>query len=233
MANIKGQVAQVTPVIGGEGDLKEIKTTKLGALFTADWKQQLVLAGLAWQVDVGTVTASADIAPVTGGGNGTTIDFDQPELVIGVDAGYYLIPMEGRCSIQADNDADVSEANIILIGDRSAAPVTTNASGTLATPVNMLDGGAAFPGRAWTGSTGNITTPVASQILDFVTAQASTLDTTGFVANPVIKMDYVPSVPTILAGPCQVVMCWGGTKAALGIGSVVVACVPSSYFPVS
>lgn len=233
MANIKLKVAQVTPVVVGEGDMTEVKGTTLGALFTADWKQQLVLAGLAWQVDVGTVTASADIAPVTGGGNGTVIDFDQPELVVGVDAGYYLIPLEGRCSIQADNDADLSEGNIILVGDRTQAPVTTNASGTLATPVNMLDGAAAFPGRAWTGSTGNITTPVASQILDFVTAQASTMDSTGMVSNPVIKMDYVPSVPTILAGPCQVVMCYGGTKAAVGIGSVVVACVPSSYFRVS
>ncbi len=233
MANIKAKVAQVTPAVVGEGDFTEVKSTKLGALFTADWKQQLVLAGLAWQVDVGTVTASGDIAPVTGGGNGTTIDFDQPELAIGVDAGYYLIPLEARCAIQVDNDADVSEGNIILIADRSAAPPTSNASATTAAPVNMLDGAASFPGRAFTGSTGNITTPVASQILDFVTAQASTMDSTGMVSSPVVKMDYVPSTPTILAGPCQVVMCFGGTKAAVGIGSVVVACVPASYFPVS
>lgn len=233
ITDIKAKVAQVTPVVTGEADLDYVKMTKLGAMFTAGWRTQLLLAGKVWSVEVGDVAADGDVDLLTGGGNGTTIDMDQPELVIGVDAGYYLIPLEARCSIQADNDADLSEANIVLFADRAAAPVTTNASGTLFTPINMLDGAGAFPGRAWVGSTGDITTPVTSQILDYVTQQTSSIDTTTVVAHPIIKMEYLPDSPPILAGPCQVVLCWGATKAALGIGIVVVAAVPTSYFPVS
>jgi hypothetical protein len=99
----------------------------------------------------------------------------------------------------------------------------------------MLDGGATFPGRCWTGSTGDITAPVTSQILDFVTMQVSSIDTTSTICPPILKMSYVPEVPTILAGPCQLVLCFGGSDAAgvAGIGIVTVAVVPSSYFPVS
>ena len=235
ITDIKAQVAQVTPVVVGEGDMGYAKMTKLGAMFSADWRTQLLLAGLVYQARVGTITAGADPVGVVGGGNGTTIDSDQPELVIGVDAGYYLIPIDARVAVQSDCDADAELTEIVLFADRTNAPVTATeaASGTVTTPVNMLDGGAAFPGRCYTGCTADITDPVTSQILDYVTFLLQSVNTTGMVPAPIIRMDYKPDVPTILAGPCQLILCWGGTAASKGIGIVTVAAVPSSYFPVS
>lgn len=233
ITDIKAAAAQVTPVVTGEGDMGYPKMTKLGALFTSDWKQQLLLAGKIFQARVGTVTAGGAPAGVTGGGNSTTINSDQPELVIGVDSGYYMIPLDVKCQIRGDCDADTEILEIVLFADRTQAPVTTNASGTVHAPVNMLDGAGDFPGRCWIQSTGDITDPVTSQILDYVAFQLSSVDTTGVVPHPIVRMDYEPEVPTILAGPCQVVLCWGGSAAATGIGIVSVAVVPASYFPVS
>ena len=233
ISDIRAKATQVTPIVTGEGDLDFIKMTKLGALFTADWRMQLVMAGLVWQLDVGSISTGADVLPALGGGSGTVVNHDRPELCIGVGAGYFMIPLEVRCAVHGDTDADTEEINIVLTTDRDRSVPTTNASGDVGTPVNMLDGGAAFPGQAWVTTTGDIQAPSRSQILDYVSFQVASIDTTGVVATPVLKMEYLPEVPTILAGPAQLVLCWGGTDAVDGLASVIVAAVPSSYFPVS
>jgi hypothetical protein len=228
ITDIKAEARQTTPVVSGEGDQADVKMTRLGALYTADWKLQLIAAGLAYSLPVGTVAAGGDFTAVVGGGNGTTIDSDQPELVIGVDAGYYLIPMECSAACYADPVTDNGITQIALFADRSQAPVTANASGTAATPVNLLDGSTAFPGRAWTASTGDITDPVCSEMLDYACNEVGC--TTGGSTNLEVKLNYKPDAPSILAGPCQVVLCWGGTAAASGGGIIKVAAVPASYF---
>ena len=235
ISDIRAKATQVTPIVTGEGDLDYIKMSKLGALFTADWRMQLVMAGLVWQLDVGSVSTGADILPVMGGGSGTVVNHDQPELCIGVGTGYFLIPLEVRCVVHGVTNADTEEINIVLTTDRARSVPTTNASGDVGTPVNMLDGGAAFPGQAWISTTGDIQDPDRTQILDYVSFQLASIDTTGVVATPVVKMEYLPQVPTILAGPAQLVLCWGSSDAggADGLASVIVAAVPSSYFPVS
>ena len=91
--DIKTKVAQVTPVVTGEGDIGYPKMSKIGDLFTADFRTQLLAAGLCWQAHIGDVTSGADVAPKLGGGSGTVVDNKQPELVIGVDAGFYQIPL--------------------------------------------------------------------------------------------------------------------------------------------
>ena len=236
MANIKAKARQVAPEVAGEGDLDYLKSTKLGALFTADWRQQLIAAGLAWTAHVGALTASADIVPVVGGGAGTAIDSAQPELIIGVDAGYYLIPMEAHVAIYAHGVTDKSIQNIVLFADRTTAPqAVAGASSTACTPLNLLDGApGAFPGRARQAISGDLTVaPIMDELLDYVCNQS--LAATGSATAVGLKMDYVPTAPTIIAGPCQVVLCYGATNAsgASGMGVVKVAVVPASYFPVS
>ncbi len=233
ISDIRAKAVQVTPIVTGENDADFIKMTKLGALFTMDWRMQLVAAGLVWQLDVGGVSTGADILPALGGGSGTVVNHDNPELCIGVGVGYYLIPLEVRCVVHGDTDADTEEINIVLTTDRSRSVPTTNASGDVGTPVNMLDGAGDFPGQAWITTTGDIQDPDRSQILDYVSFQLASVNTTGVVATPVIKMEYLPEVPTILAGPTQLVLCWGGSAAVDGLASVIVAAVPTSYFPVS
>ncbi len=235
MANIKAKASQLTPVITGEADLDYVRMSKLGAMFTADWKQQLIAAGLAWQAQVGGITAGADILPVLGGGNGTTMDTDQPEFVIGVGAGHYLIPMEAHISTSAHSVTDKTINTILLFADRTMSPVDTGAaSSTAVTPVNLLDGAAgSFPGTALKSTTADVTDPVCTEILDFACNEGYVSATPG-TAIQGLKMDYMPQAPSIIAGPCQVVLCWGSTNAsgASGIGTVKVAVVPASYFPV-
>ena len=232
IADIKVEARQVTPEVTGEGDQDHPKMTKLGAMFTAGWKQQLIAAGLAWSAHVGGITASADILPVVGGGNGTTIDTDQPELWIGVEAGYFLIPLEAHIAGYNDMVTDNGITNIVLFADRTMSPVEAAVSATAVTPVNLLDGAAAFPGTAYKACTANLSvTPVCSEILDYVGQQCGAASTGTTISG--IKMDYVPESPSIIAGPCQVVMCFGGTDALSGMGVIKVACVPTSYFPVS
>ena len=232
ITDIKGKATQVTPIVTGEGDQDYIKMTKLGAMFTADWRQQLTLAGLVWSASVGGVTASADLLPVVGGGNGTVIDAAQPELVIGVDAGYFLIPVEAHASAYNDPNTDNAITNILLYADRTQSPDAAVVSGTTTTPVNLLDGGAAFPGRCFTATSGDMTkSPICSEILDYESATVGAA-TGGAVAHS-LKLDYRPEAPSIIAGPCMVALVWGGTVASSGAGVVKVACVPTSYFPVA
>ncbi len=232
IANVKATASQVTPAVTGEGNMGFPKMTKLGALFTADWKHQLTVAGLVWSAHVGGITTSGDIVSVVGGGNGTTIDTDQPELTIGVPAGYYMIPVEAHCAVYNDPIGDNAITNIVLFADRTMSPVEAAISATVVTPVNLLDGGAAFPGTAYKACTANLTTaPVCSEILDYKGNQLGT--TTGGSSILQLAMDYLPDAPSILAGPCQVVMCWGGVSATNGMGVIKVAVVPVSYFPTS
>lgn len=232
ITDIKAKTVQVTPVVTGEGDMDYAKMTKLGALFTADWRQQLILAGRVWSAKVGGVTASADILPVVGGGVGTTIDIDQPELVIGVPAGYYMICVEAMCAVyNIPQSAGIT--NIVLFADRTATCADTGVSSTITVPVNLLDGGPTFPGTCFTAGSANIAaTPVCDELLDY-----ETMDTAGIAASGQstmsLKMDYKPEAPSILKGPCQVVLCFGGIQATSGMGVVKVAVVPESYFPVS
>ena len=237
---ILGTVEQVSPSVLGSGAEETARMSKIGQLYTADWKTRLVSAGLVYASHIGTLTAGADVGLIVGGGNGTTVDSDQPELIIGVDAGYYLIPIEVRVIGQMDADANAEYGEIVIFADRTQAP-PTSASGTpgVVTPNNLLDGGAAFPGRAFGGVTTDITDPVMSEFLDmeyvntaeFVSNGAATNLTNGIVQN--LKLHYKPDYPEFLAGPCSLVVCFGGTAAVNGMINAVVAVVPSTWFPVS
>ena len=233
LQEIKAKVQQAgTPTPVAEGAIDHVKMSKLGALFTVGWKQQMLLAGRLFQARVGTLTAGASMALVVGGGNGTVIDADQPELIIGVDAGYYLIPVDVRCSVQSDSDADADLQEIVLFADRTQAPLsaTAMASAVIHTPLNMLDidSAPAFPGRCWVQATADIDDPITSIILDYVTfRQIQDASATG--SSPMLRMEYKPESPHIIKGPCQVLLCWGGVVAVNGFGIVEVAVVPDSW----
>ncbi len=234
MANIKARASQVTPVTTGEGDQGFPSMTKLGALFTADWKLQLIAAGLAWSAKMGGLTASADAIPIRGGGVGTVPDSAQPEFIIGVDEGYSLIPMEAHVSMYTHPVTDKGIDSIVLFADRTTAPQASIASGTDVTPVNILDGGTAFPGRCWQAVSGDLTVaPIMDELLDYTAIQEVAATGSTYAAG--LKMDYMPQAPSILRGPCQVVLCFGSTCASggFGMGAFKVAVVPNAYFPTS
>lgn len=225
--NIKGKVRQLGSEVSTEATWDYAKLSILGQLFTASWKEKLLMAGKCWVVTAGTIYAGSDIVAFTGGGNGLSIDQDQPEVIIGVDAGYSMIPIEISVATHCDIDATDEEANIIAVADRAAGPPTT-VTGTTETPLNLLDGATGFPGRAFSAVTVDITDPTVSEILDCESVRAAAA-TTGVI----LKMHYEPVLPSILAGPCALHVYWGGTGAVTGVARVVVAVVDPTWFPTS
>lgn len=68
----------------------KLRQSRARQLFVDDWRQELLLGGFVYTFHVGGITGGGDYAGILGGGNGTTIDEDQPELGFGVPVGYTL-----------------------------------------------------------------------------------------------------------------------------------------------
>ena len=130
ITDIKAHVDQIPASILAEGVQSNIPQSKLGQLFTADWKLRLLLAGKLWKMTVGTVNGSADVTKITGGGAGTTMDLDLPEASISVAAGYFLIPVSVKVSCNVDMDADGEQGAILAAIDRSAVIPAGTSSGS-------------------------------------------------------------------------------------------------------
>jgi len=84
--------------------------------------------------------------------------------------------------------------------------------------------------RAFSAVTADITDPVASMQLDHVVVRASDAGTAASAYGTQLRLHYDPSLPKILAGPCSVVLCWGGTAAVTGIATLTWAEVPAAWF---
>lgn len=242
ITQVKIDVNQLSPSVAGDGDTADIRGTRLGQLLTANWKINLLLAGRVWRTQVGTFAADGDVGQITGGGGGTTLEVEKPEIAIGVDAGYFLIPMEIDLCCQSDTDFPTDYMRSLAMLDRTQAPPTsvTGSPGIL-TPTNMLEGGPSFPGRAFGGVTSDIdgtnsTDPILSELLYYKTKQSVEMVLNGTATNitaPVwndLPLHYEPVVPSLAKGPCGLYVYWGGTVAVTALATVVFACVPVSWF---
>lgn len=214
----------------GDGSQGGLQMTRAGQLFVADWKTRLVLAGFAFNLTVGTAGGEGDITLITGGGDGTTVDGDQPEMAVGTPPGYYHIPLGFTCSVQGDSNANADVANIVLAADLTQQiPLPVAASSTVETPQNLLDGGPASVSWAQSAVTTDITNPVASVLLAFATNYHAQITAASAVIQS-LNLDYDPSFPSLFAGPCSVCAWWGGTCAQDGMASYNWAEVPESWF---
>ena len=239
ISDIKTQVRQVSPAVqGSDGDMGYPSMSKLGQLYTADWKAFLSSAGKLYRISVGTVAGDAGVTRVTGGGAGTTVDLDEPEIVIGCAAGYFLIPVEVHVSGVLDQDANAELGEILVTMDRTQVPA--GVTGTAGTMYNMLDGGEAYPGGPVYHTVTVVTTnPTNEDIIaietvsssEFVSNGAATNLTNGVVTK--LQLDWAASFPQYVAGPCSLLVYWGGTAAVTALATVVVGIVPASWFPVS
>ncbi len=228
MANIKAQVRQVTPVAqGSDGDYGYLSMSKMGDLFTADWKTKLALAGRVYSLDLGTAGT-----PLTGNHD---IDVDQPEFVVAVDSGY-LIPLSLNLALTGDADAYNDSMQILVVADRTQAQAA-GATATAEVPLNFLDGGPAFSGRAYSVVTGNLTAVTEADIL-----YAKTIAVVQVVAetagNGTIDYgcDTKFDVPRLIAGPCQIigyVVGVGDEQTSSFIGNFCFAHIPASWVPAS
>lgn len=227
-ALLKGYTQQQSPAISGDGQYNAIRSTRDGVLFTADWKTSLVMQGKCYQVSVGSVAAGGDIAMITGGGAGTTIDSDQPELIVQTPATHFHVPLSCRCAVQADlGAADLDEANIVLFADTSPAALISTATATSEVPENLLGAGAGSISTVFSAVTADITDPASDMILDFSTVQAQEVAADGTISTE-LKLIYEPKFPIFIKGLCAVVLCWGGTAAAPGMATYTWAEIPIS-----
>lgn len=220
---------QREPQHAAEGQPGRLQVSRLGQLFTSDWRERLRLAGRCFNITIGD-PANSGGAPslVQGGGAGTTIDSDQPEMIVGVRAGYYMIPLRFQASIQVDLDADAEIGDIVLFADTTQAPPVT-ATATAEVPISLLGTGLVTSiAEAWSAVTADITDPVASILLAYETVREAEISA---VAHATVKLSllYEPLSPPLLKGPCSVVACWGGTAAVNGLATFDWAEIPASW----
>jgi len=227
-ALVKGRTQQQSPSINADGAYNAIRATRSGELFTADWKVNLAMRGLCYNVSVGGIAAGGDIAMITGGGAGTTIDSDQPEMIVQTPATHFHVPLAFKCAVNIDaGTTDLDEANIILFADTTPAAILATATATGETPHPLLDGGAASVSTCFSAVTADIVDPTADMVLDFATFSANQVTAaSSFGAS--LRMDFEPMFPIFLKGPVAVVACWGGTIATPGICSYYWAEIPLS-----
>lgn len=234
---VLGTVEQLSPSVLLDGNEETARMSKLGQLFTADWKTRLLLAGRVYKVHIGAITADNAITQIVGGGNGTTMDMEQPEIIVGVDAGYYMIPIEIDVMVESDTDAPDDFMEILAIIDRTNAP-PTSATATVTTPINALDGGPAFPGRCFTAVTADIEDPVLDELLMYRRFEVTAVVMAGAAADEddaivsSLSLHYEPQLPSIVAGPCSLVVMFDGAVATNGIATCTFACIPASWVPV-
>ena len=197
-----------------------------GGLVTGSWLQAMVARGFGWIVQVGDLTT-----PIVGGGAGTILDADQPELVMDVPAGTTLRPI--RIAVDCETpllaaDSEISE--IVLSVDRTNVSGATATNGTVETVFNMrtdIVGGS--PVSVVSAVTTNLSgVPTISAELqranvagDFAGVPANT-----FWGN--LKMLYEPKVPPYIVGPATVVVHFGGTVATSGYIQAFFLAFPSS-----
>jgi hypothetical protein len=216
--NVKANDYGATPA---EADVRSL----LGSLLTADWRQALVARGYGWHVDVGAFST-----PVTGGGNGTVLDLDQPEFAISVPSGYTLIPIRAHVAVLPGlQTTDSHETEILLAADVAAAFALGSGAGTAETPVNMRSNvTAAFPGTAYSALTGDITAPTLGLELGHAAKFTDVQGTAATVNLMDLTLLYEPTNPPFLVGPACLYGYWGGSIAATGFANVDVLVIPSA-----
>lgn len=189
----------------------------LGAALLADWRMAMIARGLGYHVDVGAFST-----PITGGGNGTILDQDQPEFGISVASGYCVIPLRIHVACQTPLiAADSDESEIVLAVDRAAA-WAGDGTVTTETAVNMRSNSTGNPTGVsiFSAATANITNPTLGMELAHAVKVG---DVQGIAANALwgdLSLLYEPMNPPILIGPCCLYGYWGGTVATTGFANI-------------
>jgi len=227
MANIKGLISQLSVSKGSDGDYKYVRMLREGSLSIADFKFVSVMAGRGHMINVGAFST-----PITGGGDGTVVDQDQPEFVISAPSGTTIIPLriEVTCQTPLIN-ADSDEAEIIVAVDQDNA-YAGDGTATSETIYNMNTLNTTNPSActAISAATADITDPVLDLELMHKVIVG---DVQGTAANALwgeLYGLYEPAAPPILNGPCMICGYWGGTVATTGFAVVQWLEYPTTWF---
>lgn len=202
--------ARRNPTLTGEGLSIGAWGDRAGTLVTQSELDALVAAGFGFHATVGALTT-----PITGGGAGTVLDYEQSELSISVPAGTAIMPirLSAQAEMPADQDGDVQE--IFFMVDRAAASTAAAGTGTVEVAFNMrTDNPRSSNCTVVSANTSDHGTPTISAELARV-GKVTNLLTSG-ITHGVLELLYEPDDPPIIIGPAAVYMYWCGTQAMAG-----------------
>lgn len=197
-----------------------------GALVTWPWKIARVAEGRGFHVDVGAFST-----PITGGGNGTVIDLDQPEFALAIPDGTAIMPIRIDVAVLPGLQTTDSHETEILIAADVAAVAASDGTATAETILNMRsDGPITSNCTAKSAYTADLTDPTLGMELAHAAQFTDVQGTAATVNMYQLPLLYEPETPPIIHGPAGLFVYWGGSIAATGFAQVEWLEFPESMF---
>lgn len=215
----------------------DVRSTRDGSLFTADWKQAMILEGRGFMINLGALTS-----PVTGGGTGgLAVESGAPEFVVGIPSGTSILPLRVDivCGFPV-GALDDDEVDIVLAVDQDKDNGVASGSFNATKPpiynMNTLHNRSS---GCWCNQqyTATMTAPALDIELAHVTKVFEQFATTGSKTEAWwqgFAMHYEPKTLAIINGPAMLIGYFGGTAGGTAAAKGFVTCqwieLPSSYF---
>lgn len=210
MSNLQ-VVSRLDPVATLENGELPLWGSPLGGVVFSSFRQAMIAAGYGFHATVGT-----DTTPITGGGAGTALVIDMPELCISVPSGTAIMPLFIRvdCELPGDVDADVEE--ILIAVDRTAA-LLTNGTSTAEVAFNMRsDNPRASVCTVISAVNTAGVTPTPVHGIELARKQEVTNLVTSGITQGKFSLEYEPKRPPIIVGPAMLAVHFGGVTALAG-----------------
>lgn len=215
----------------------------LGGLVGIDWLQMMIARGYGWYAKLGGLSTG-----VTGGGAGTVLDVDEPELAFNVPRGYVCVPL--RIAVQINpietSTTDLDESEILICADQGsqggrAGFVDPTSGATPFQPLNMRsDIGTGCPLTCFhtvttalvrdEGVTAGSNPPVENMELARWSNKWDNQSAVGIV-QATDNLVYEPKNPEFLVGPSALFVHFGGTVALTGFIQAKVLAFPADLLP--
>ena len=201
------------------GDIQQ-RGSIFGSAMVSHELHQMIAQGMGRVVTVGAFSTG-----IVGGGVGTVLDAQQPELAIAIPGGVTIRPLFCHIQVQPGLIATDLDENEAVLSVDVLGMWTGDGTFTSEQPVNMRTDlgrgsicrvGSAFSGNmTTTNAAGTAAAPVRDLELDRV---VETVDISSAVAVNVhqLTMKYQPEYPPMLVGPATVLVYFGGTVANIG-----------------
>ncbi len=209
IAKIKGQ--QTTAIQGAsEGADVFLRGLRDGSLITADWRQAAVFGGFGYHFNVGAFSTG-----IVGGGAGTVIDVDTPDMVLSIPNGTCIMPMRIVVNVQMGAPADAQEQEILIALDADTEWDGT-AGHTASTIYNMNTlsqrGSACTAAGAFTTTITTapaVTIEIARMVCEYSVATAGE-------EPQILELVYEPKTMMVIPGPAMLLGYHGGDAANIG-----------------
>lgn len=211
MSNLTYAVARRSPITVTENGMVQHWGNRAGSQVLTAEPDQLIAAGYGFHVTVGALTT-----PIVGGGNGTVVDLDQPELAISVPSGTSIRPVRihVQCELAGDTDADIEE---IIIGVDRTQAITGLGTSTAETAFNMrTDNPRSTNCTILSAATANITPSDPVIGMELARRQVTVNLLTAGISHGIFELLYEPDLAPLLVGPCALYVYWGGVAAVSG-----------------